>query len=76
MHSLALSSVVRRNYLLGRNIVNIEVTPVIDSENTEDKDKSPEAGSSEGTLMELGLVSKDTKGFGSLGWDGGIGYQW
>lgn len=51
-----------------------ELNPVVESEDAEDK--SPQESSNERALVDLGLVSKDTKGFGLLGWDGGVGLRW
>ena len=48
-----------------------KVTVVVENE----KDKRTESGRDEREIVELGVVSEDTEGFGFSGWDGGIGFR-
>lgn len=51
--------------------VNTEVTAVVENESEEKREEN----CTECVFVELGEVSKDTQGFGTQGWDGGIWFR-
>jgi len=52
-------------------IMQTKVTVVVENE----KDKRTESGRDEREIVELGVVSEDTEGFGIHYYDGGIALQ-
>jgi len=56
---------------LGGMIMQTKVTVVVENE----KDKRTESGRDEREIVELGVVSEDTEGFGIHYYDGGIALQ-